>query len=163
MRATGIYHPLFATHPRLGLETSMTDLIEIRKPTGDPAQWVPGQGMEGDAYELVYRGPARVQPNIDWRARDRNHAGELTATLAVRIQTPFGKNEIGQVLDGDGEVVSYGDDPLISKDYMVNVISSSAPDAEPLTEYTFVVRNAVQASEKWLRTFLADTGTRAVE
>jgi len=162
MRATGIYHPLFATHPRPGLETSMTDLIEIRKPLGTAAQWVPGAGMDGNDYELVYRGIGRVQPNIDWRARDRNHSGELNATLAVRVQTPFGKNEVGAIRDVDDNIISYGPDPLLAKDYMVNVISSEAPDAEPLLKYTFIIRNAVQASQKWLRTFLADTGTRVI-
>lgn len=163
MRQAQIFHPLFATHPRAGLETSMQDFIEISKPTGQRSDWVPGQGIAPGAYELVYRGPGRVQPNIDWRARDRNHSGELNAILAVRVQTPFGKNLVGAVLDVNGEVVTYGPDQLIAKDYIVRVISSRAPDAEQLQKHEFVIRNAVQASEKWLRTYLADTGTRVVE
>lgn len=152
MRSTGIFHPLFATHPRVGIVTSMTDRIEIRKPTGDYPTWVPGQPMQPGAYEVVYRGPARVQPNLDWRARDRKIGGELDATTAARIQLPFGGNE-----------VNGGEDPFIAKDYMVRVLSSEAANSESLQDYNFVVRNALQASQKWLRTILADTGTKVIE
>lgn len=162
MRSTGIFHPLFATHPRLGLETSMTDYIEIREPTGDYPTWVPGEPIGAGTYVAVYRGPARVQPNLDWRARDRKIGGELDATQAVRIQIPFGRNEVGATYDA-GVIVNYGDDPFVAKDYIVHVISSQAESSESLQDYTFVVRNAIQASQKWLRNFLADTGTKVID
>lgn len=151
MRRDGIYHPLFATHPRVGLNTSMTDRVEIFKPTGTVVEpWSLETGIPTGAYELVYRGPARVQPNIDWRARDRNYAGELTATMACRVQLPIGGNELGE-------------DVMISKDYQVQVIATGADAAPWLHEYAFVVRNAMQASQKWLYTFMADAGTRIVD
>lgn len=150
MRQPQIFHPLFATRPRAGIETSMTDRIEIREPTGDYPAWVPGTGIAAGAYNAVYRGPGRVQPNLDWRARDRKIGGELDATTAARVQIPFGKNELGA-------------DPHIAKDYQVVVLSSTGKDSASLQDYTFVVRNALQASQKWLRTFLADTGTKIVD
>ena len=149
MRQPKIFHAQFAVHPRPGINTSMTDRIEIYKPTGKQPQWVPGQPMPDGAFELVYRGFGRIQPNLDWRARDRKHAGELDATQAVRVQFPIGGNELGP-------------DVMVAKDYKVVCIEPGADAAPWITKYEFMVRNATQASQKWLFTILCDTGTRIV-
>lgn len=161
MRNNTIYHPLFATHPRNSLYTGMTDRVEILRPTDVRSEaWSLNGGIVTPAFVPVYIGRARVQPNIDWRARDREHAGELNSTIAARIQIPIGENEFGATYDDDGELVSYGPDPIISKNFKVHVLSSESDASPGLPEYEFIVRNALQASKKWLYTFLADTGTK---
>lgn len=153
MRGTGIYHPLFATHPRNGLTTSMTDRVEIYKPTGVRSNWVPGEGISEEGYELIYRGQGRVQPNLDWRARDRNMASELTGTQTIRVQVPVRGNE----LRSDKEC------PLIAKDYLVVMIDTPANENGWLKGTPIIVRNATQATQKWIRTMIADTGTRSTD
>lgn len=151
MRGTGIYHPKFSTHPTAGLETSMTDYVAIYKPTGIGPSWTPDEGISDDSFEIIYRGMGRVQPNIDWRARDRNFANELTATQATRVQIKFFGNE----LTDDHSV------PEIFKDYRVVLITPGGSDRnEWLAGSSMIVRNAEQASQKWVRSMLCDTGTR---
>ena len=156
MRGTGIYHPLFATHPRNGIESSMTDEIRISKPTGVRSKWVPGSNggdFDSDAYEVIYEGMGRVQPNLDWRARDRNFASELTGTTTIRVQVPVHGNR----LTDDGTI------PLIAKDYLVELINTPDEENGWLKGTPIIVRNATQATQKWLRTMIADTGTRSTD
>lgn len=154
MHSTGIFHPRFKYHPRASIESAMPDRIEIYKPTGEAAEWVPGAGMLDNAWQIVYRGRARLQPDQDWKARDRNFANELTATMAIRIGIPVRGNELDP-LDPLA--------PLIAKGYKVVVIDAD-PESKDWTEGTdLIVRNGIQATEKWLRTFVADTGTRVVD
>lgn len=129
----------------------MRDRIEIYEPTGEAAEWVPGVGMADNAWRLVYRGKARLQPDQDWKARDRNFANEHTATMAMRIGIPVRGNE----LDPANPLA-----PFIAKGYKVVVIDAD-PESEDWTQGSdMIVRNPIQATEKWLRTFVADTGTR---
>lgn len=151
MRGTGIYHPKFAAHPALGLVTSMTDTLEIYKPTGAQPTWNPLDGIENNGFELIYRGPGRAQPQIDWRARDRNFANELTATEGVRVQIPFGRNE----LTDDGSVGE------IFKDYKVVITASNSSVNAPMIGQTLIVSNALQAGQHWLRSMMCTTGTRS--
>lgn len=151
MRGTGIFHPQFKYHARPTVESAMRDRIEIFEPTGQPAQWVPGQGMTDNVWRLVYRGPARLQPDQDWKARDRNFASEHTAVLAIRIGIPVHGNE----LDPADPTA-----PFIAKGYKVVVIDPDPESAEWLEGSDLIIRNPLQATQKWLRTFVADTGTR---
>lgn len=156
----GIFHPNFAYHPRLALSGSQQTLVEVFKPTGGTAKWVPGTGMENNTLEKVWRGYARVQPNIDWRARTREHGNEFNSTHAVRIQLSIGRNLLGAVLDVDGKVVTYGDDPTFAKDFIVMVVESPVSGTQGLLDKPFVVRNALTNDKAWLYNLLCDTGTK---
>lgn len=132
----------------------MPDRIEIYEPTGEAAKWVPGTGMADNAWRLVYRGKARLQPDQDWKARDRNFANELTSTMAMRIGIPVRGNE----LDPTNPIA-----PFIAKGYKVVVIDADPESATWSEGSDLIIRSAIQATEKWLRTFVADTGTRVVD
>lgn len=154
MHGTGIFHPQFKYHPRRSIDQAMPDRIEIYAPTGVQPEWTPDGGMSADTYELVYRGNARIQPDQDWKARDRNFANELTSVLGLRIGIPVRGNE----LTPDKAA------PFLSKNWKVVVIEPSEETQQfiPL-EADIIVRTAIQASEKWLRTFVADVGTRSTD
>jgi hypothetical protein len=156
----GIFHPLFAYHPRNALAGSQQTLVEVRKPTGASAQWTPGVGMANTTLALVWRGYARVQPNIDWRARTRDHGNEFNATHAVRIQLGIGKNLVGATFDVDGSVLEYGVDPEFAKDYVVTIVESNVTGTQGLVGKDFVVRNALHNDQTWVYNLLCDTGTK---
>lgn len=153
MHGTGIFHPNFKYHPRASIESAMRDRIEIYEPTGIAPSWSPDTGMTGDAWRIVYRGRARLQPDQDWKARDRNFANELTATMAIRIGIPVRGNE----LNPDNPIA-----PFIGKGYKVIVIDADPESKDWIEGTDLIVRNPLQATQKWLRTFVADTGTRQV-
>lgn len=156
----GIFHPLFAYHPRNALAGSQQTLVEVYKPTGGVSEWVPGVGMEDNTLALVWRGYARVQPNIDWRARVRDHGNEFNATHAVRIQLGIGVNLHGATYDVDGKVTAYGADPTFAKDFVVRVVESEVTGTQGLMDKAFVVRNALTNDQTWLYNLLCDTGTK---
>jgi hypothetical protein len=156
----GVFHPLFAYHPRITVEGSQQTLVEVYAPTGERAEWVPGAGMTDNTLELVWRGYARVQPNIDWRARPRDHGNEFDAVHAVRIQLGIGKNLYGAELDVDGGVVAYGPDPLFAKDFIVKVIEAPVTGTEGLLGRSFAVRNALTNDKTWQYNLLCDVGTK---
>jgi len=156
----GAFHPLFAYYPRTALQGTQETLIEVYAPTGQLAEWTPGVGMSDTTTTLVWRGHGRVQPNIDWRARDRDFAGELTATHAVRVQLGINKNHVGAVLDGAGKIVTYGDDPTFAKDFIVKVVETQVSGAQGLVGLPMVVRNALVSDMPWVYNLLCDAGTR---
>lgn len=160
LNGKGIFHPLFAYHPRHALAGSQQTLVEVYKPTGGVANWVPGVGMEDNTIALVWRGYARVQPNIDWRARTRDHGNEFNAIHAVRIQMSIGRNLFGAIYDTNGKLIEYGEDPEFAKDYVVRVVESKVSGTEALVGKDFVVRNALTNDQAWLYNLLCDTGTK---
>ena len=160
LNAKGIFHPLFAYHPRNALAGSQQTLVEVYAPTGGVAEWNPGVGMEDNTLALVWRGYARVQPNIDWRARTRDHGNEFNAIHAVRIQLGIGKNLHGATLNPDGSVQTYGTDPTFAKDFVVKVVESPVSGTQGLLDKAFVVRNALTNDKAWLYNLLCDTGTK---
>jgi hypothetical protein len=158
MRVGGFFHPKYVTHVRPVVESSQIARAEVYKPTGQHPQWVAGEGMKDNMLELVWQGAARVQPNIDWRARVRDVAGEFDATMAVRIQLPIGKNEFGGVKEGN-EWVSYGIDPIFSLGYVVRVVGTPVTGSEILQHRDYTVRNALPSSNQWVHNLLCDVGT----
>jgi len=160
LNSRGVFHPLFAYHPRPTVEGTQHTLVEIYKPTGGVAEWIPGEGMADNTTALVWRGYARVQPNIDWRARPRDHGNEFDATHAVRIQLGIGKNLLGAVRDDNGQITAYGDDPLFAKDFVVRVVEAPVSGTEGLLNKAFVVRNALTNDTTWQYNLLCDTGTK---
>jgi hypothetical protein len=144
----GIFHPQFFYHPRPTVESGMLAKVEIYKPTGKLPEWEgPGKGMSDEGYELIWRGPARIQPDKDWRARVRNFGGEMSGIFAVRVQVPINKNELGP-------------DRRFRKDYRVDIIEAPVEGTETLEGMSLYVRNAVNSANAWLYNLLCDTDTR---
>lgn len=158
-RNLGVFHPRFFYHARPTVESTMLARVEIYRPTGKQSNWTPGEGMSNDAYELVWVGDARIQPNIDWRAREREFAGEFDATHAVRVQVPMQRNELNAV-KVNGEYVSYSPDPEFYKDFVVKVVASYVKGTDKLVGMKYTVRNAINSSNAWVHNLLCDTGTK---
>jgi len=116
--------------------------------------------MEDNTLELVWRGYGRVQPNKDWRARTRNHANEFNATHAMRVQIPINKNLLGAVYDVDGNIVSYGIEPIFAKDFVLRVMEAGVSGTEELVGVPLTVRNALNSSTPWVHNLLCDAGTK---
>lgn len=160
MRKPGIFHPEFFYHPRPTIQTAMVARVDIYKPTGQAAEWDGADGMDDNLLELIWRSNARVQPNIDWRARTRKFVGEFDATQAVRVQVPIGYNELGAVRDEHGEFITYGPDVEFFMGYVVKLTASAVKGTESMVGNEYVVRNALKSSNTWVHNLLCDTGTK---
>lgn len=126
----------------------MEAIVEIFRPAAqdddpifnpDTGEWTGGQPT------YLFQGRARVQPNKDWRARNREFAREETAEHAVRVQVEFGSN----TLDGsDGALPEFRIGDRVKVTY--------SPHDEALKDYLFTIRNPISSSNAWLRNLLCD-------
>jgi hypothetical protein len=126
----------------------MEATIEIFRPAPQNSEPVfdPETGTwSGGPVTYLFRGRARVQPNKDWRARNREFAREETAEHAVRVQVEFGSNTI-EGSDGVLPEFRLGD----------RIRVTSSPHDTALEDYIFTVRNPTSSSNAWLRNLLCD-------
>lgn len=146
----GMIDPRYYRHPMLGLEGDYTSLIDIIRPRGGAEQtWVEAEERWTNVdVEPMWRGMARVQPNKDWRARNRTWASEQTAEHAVRFQFNLAKNHLVPKSEWPA--------PLVDIQHGDIVRVQSNPNDPVLELYQFTVRNPIGASDNWHRTILCD-------
>lgn len=126
----------------------MAGVCEIFRRTGDVNDygWDPVSGtltvvdVDGNVSRphmaLLYRGPVRVAPNQDWRARTRTSRADSGINHEARFQVPLRMC------------------PPVHAHDIVRVIESP-PDME-LTHYIFHVRNVMGSTTSWIRNLLCD-------
>lgn len=158
MKVGTVFHPRYPYHARPVANGRMTATIEVYATNGQHEEWEPGVGMVNPGRTLIWKSKGSVQPNIDWRARTRDHAGEFNATMAVRFDLPIGMNEVGAV-KVDGKIVSYGPDPVFALGDIVIVTESPVSGTESLIGREYTVRNALPSSYMWQHNLLCDVGT----
>ena len=161
LNARGVFHPAFFYHARPVVNSAQPAFVRIYAPTGNVANWTPGTGMANNKETLVWEGSARLQPNLGWRARPREFAGEYDATHAVLIQVPMGKNQLGMVVRPD-KSIQYGADVSFFKDFVVRVVDSPVVGTDELELLTYTVRNAIISSNAWSYQLLCDVGTNQI-
>lgn len=160
MRTGGVFHPDFFYSPRRTVETTELVHIKIYDLTPEGAEWEPGIGLEVKPDTLVWEGQGRFQPNKDWRSRPREVQFEYDAVMAVRIQIPIGKNQVGAMYDMVEErFVSYGPDPELVKDMRIEVVGGPVKGFEVMEGKNLYIRNAIQNQNLWQYNLLCDTKT----
>lgn len=148
----GVLDPRYFSHPRPSFEGDYVALVEFFDPSDsdDDVSW---DEVEEKWVSVIksplWRGMARVVPNKDWRARTKDFAGESNAEHAVRVQLDIRKNLLVPKAQWTQENAVD-----LKTNHMMRVITN--PADQLLTEYRFVVRNSVGASDNWHRTILCD-------
>ena len=98
---------------------------------------------------LIYRGPGRVQPNKDWRARLMEWEGQVITTHAVRIQIAFAGNKL---IPNTFPLIGAQDEVEVS-----SVHGFKVPDESlSLTKLVYTIRNIPESSNAWQKTLLCD-------
>lgn len=148
-------HPLFVTLAYYPLELLADSKISVY-PTPDSVEheWDPGHGLHNRENLPIWVGWANVTPNVDWRARNREWAGEVTGVHAYRVQLlHIDKNEIvNRHLWGEpGMRVSFAEG--------MRVVINESPADPRQNGLKLVVRNAVFDSLPWQPTLLCDFET----
>lgn len=147
----GTLDPRYFRHAVPVIEGDMIATIEISVPfdgTQEP-YWDDATGAwVSPAAVLIWQGKARIQPNKDWRARNREWSMENTAEHAIRVQLNLAKNLLvpREAWPADPVDIQHG--------HIVHVIDN--PDDPLLTNYLMTVRNPIGASDSWHRTLLCD-------
>lgn len=148
-RGRGTLDPRYFRHMTPVLEGDMIALIEMYRmdPTAEPV-WDGVSWSSGTGDLLLWRGMARVQPNKDWRARNRTWANEDTAEHAVRFQLNLAKNHLVPKHEWPA--------PLVDIQHGDIVKVTNNPNDPLLESFVFSVRNPIGASDNWHRTLLCD-------
>ena len=146
--------PWYGRTPAVG---AMLGHAQIRHISNDPAwdtTWAPLDGTAANSPHLspvVWTGRARIQPNVDWRARKHAVVGEVVTEHAVRIQIPFD----GNTLPGhEGEMPLIGSGDWVT---VTDVMSmQGVPSDDAVTRFTYTIRNIIGSSNSWTKTLLCD-------
>lgn len=122
-------------HRSVPVGWQVADVIIGRK-DGTETVWDPDTGaITGGGFDFVFLGKARLQPNKDWRARRKDSKNSPMVEHAIRVQ-------IGMECP-----------PVLVADYIGVLL---APYDDALERYVIHVRNPVESSNTWGRSFLAD-------
>ena len=148
-------HPLFMDAAYYPLQLLANSRVAVYK-TPDVAEhdWDPDKGLSSTPNKPIWRGWANVTGNIDWRARNREWAGEVTGVHAYRVQLMhIDKNEmVAQDMWGDPSLrVSF------AEGMRVQIIDM--PTDKRVEGLKLVVRNAMTDSLFWQPTLLCDIET----
>lgn len=159
MRTPSVFDPRYIAHVQPTINSTMLARATVRRPNAERPGWEPGVGNTTSAYVQIWAGACRVQPNIDWRARVRDFQGEYDATMAVRINLPMHKNELGAVRDALGNILTYADDPEFALGDVVELTELAGPGQRTLLGKAFTVRNALPSTTMFQHNLLCDVGT----
>lgn len=140
LNTRGVFHPKFNRALAVQAEGAMTASVLIRRvnPESTPGfDFNSGTPRLEDRFTPLLRAKARVQPNLDWRAKGYNIGNATTVFQAVKFDIPMaeriwenpGLKDI-QVLDGDQVVVE----------------ETYFPGIQKLTDYVFTVRNPMNSA-----------------
>ena len=148
-------HPLFLYASYYPLQLLANTKVSIYEtPDMVSYDWTADDGLSAVDNRPVWTGWANVTPNVDWRARNREWAGEVTGVHAYRVQLlHLDKNDlVSPDLWGDPSVrVSFGEGMRVQVD--------EAPTDTRIEGLKLVIRNAQIDTLNWQVTLLCDVET----
>lgn len=148
-------HPLFMYASYYPLQLLANTKVSIYETTDTVSyDWTAEDGLSAKDNHPVWQGWANVTPNVDWRARNREWAGEVTGVHAYRVQLlHLDKNElVPQDLWGEpSQRVSFAEGMRVQIDEM--------PTDTRVEGLKLVVRNAQVDTLNWQVTLLCDVET----
>lgn len=148
-------HPLFSYASYYPLQLLTNTKVSIYEtPDTLSYDWTADNGLSAKDNHPVWKGWANITPNVDWRARNHEWAGEVTGVHAYRVQLlHLDKNElVSQDLWGEPSVrVSFAEGMRLQVDEM--------PTDTRVEGLKLVVRNAQIDTINWQVTLLCDGET----
>lgn len=148
-------HPLFLYASYYPLQLLANTKVSIYEtPDTVSYEWTAEDGLSAKDNHPVWQGWANITPNVDWRARNREWAGEVTGVHAYRVQLlHLDKNElVSQDLWGEPSVrVSFAEGMRVQVDEM--------PTDTRVEGLKLVIRNAQVDTLNWQVTLLCDVET----
>lgn len=148
-------HPLFLYASYYPLQLLANTKVSIYEtPDTVSYDWTADNGLSAKDNHPVWSGWANITPNVDWRARNRKWAGEVTGVHAYRVQLlHLDKNEVvPEDLWGEPSVrASFGEGMRVQVD--------EAPTDTRIEGLKLVIRNAQIDTLNWQVTLLCDVET----
>ena len=115
--------------------------VTITRREEGPPVWNPETGTLEGSSVFVWQGPARIQPNKDWRVRYVESGTDPQLIHVVRIQIPLEPHNMPPLIKA-ADVITIDEPGEDDVDWLV--------DPE-LAKWRFLVRNMLNSSNPWLR------------
>lgn len=141
------FDPRWMTYHRKVVRGPMMSTIQWWRPEGDLRWDAQTNELAGAAKILLWEGPARVQDNKDWRARDAHSASDPQMLQYVRVQIPLDDPDAGPPPPLNVQDIGIVVDAEVSS-------NSSWPLDRELSRWRLHVRNTLNSSYPWLRNVL---------
>lgn len=122
----------------------MAAQVQITRRSSTQGEWDPVTGTLTTERELVWEGPARIQPNKDWRVRYVESGTDQQLMQIVRVQIPLRDSNPPPLIKAMDIITVMRSDPA----------SQWTPDTD-LPHWRMVVRNMLNSSNPWLRNISA--------
>lgn len=151
LNTRGIFDPRFTRSIAVVGEGAFTCSVLVRRPvraTSSAHNFDTGVRGLANPFQPLWSGPARVQPNKDWRARGYEFASETTVFQAVRFQLPLVDGEWESGLDQSQMEFRDEDQVLIT--------ATAFPEVEMIKRFVYVVRNPTVSGNAGLQNLLCD-------
>lgn len=151
-----VFDPRFQRGMAFVDEKADTSSVLVRRRTAASiAPWdfdTGGRPDDGD-YKILWTGPARVQPNKDWRARGYVFGDETVVFQACRFRLPLANGVWADDID-DADKFFLDEDQVI-------ITETSFKNLERLKRYIFVVRNPLISGNGFQQNLLADVNLKS--
>lgn len=136
--------PRWLVHHRAVPSGFMLAPITITRRNEESSVWDPATGTVSGGADIVWQGPARIQPNKDWRVRYVESGTDPQLMHIVRVQIPLRPDNMPPLIKG-ADMIRV-DTPDESSTWM--------PDVE-LRHWRLLVRNMINSSNPWVRNISA--------
>jgi hypothetical protein len=145
--------PRWIRHHRSVVEGFMIHPIQILRMAPGRQSWDPlTQTIVGGEPEEIWAGPARIQPNKDWRARSVESGVDPQMVHYTRVQISLNKGQpVPHIRVADMVVAQEKTD---TDDWVFN---------HTLSAWTMFVRNAVNSSNRWVYNLLCSADLSDME
>src|SRR5690625_438301 len=114
--------------------------VTITRREEGPPVWNPETGTLEGSSVFVWQGPARIQPNKDWRVRYVESGTDPQLMHIVRVQIPLRPDNMPPLIKGADIITIDAPDEA----------STWVPD-EDLSRWRLIVRNMINSSNAWVR------------
>lgn len=151
LNSRGIFDPRFTRGIAVVGEGAFNVSVLVRRPVRAPGSqhnFDTGERGPAEPFQSLWSGPARAQPNKDWRARGYEFAGETTVFQAMRFQLPL--------VDGEWEVGLDQSQMEFRDEDQVLITATAFSKLEMIKRFVYIVRNPIVSGNAGLQNLLCD-------
>lgn len=159
LNTRSIFDPRFTRAVAQVGQGGMTSSVLVRRPLPEDSPLRGGWNYEegkhiGEEFQTLWAGPARVQPNKDWRAKSYEFASTTTAIQACRFSLPLADGAWNGALSASER--EFRDEDQI-------IIQSNAFDhLDAIKRFVYIVRNGLVSGNAGLQNILCDVDLKGV-
>lgn len=159
LNTRSIFDPRFTRAVAQVGQGAMTSSVLVRRPLPEDSPLRGGWDYDkkkhvGEEFITLWAGPARVQPNKDWRAKSYEFASTTTAIQACRFSLPLA--------DGVWNGALTDDEREMRDEDRIFIVDNAFPHLDAIKRFVYIVRNGLVSGNAGLQNVLCDVDLKGV-